>query len=210
MIAPLCALPGTDVQPAKSSQTNWRKLSNLHHLNTAIFIPLCLYQPKETWIPRRTARLHLKSTHSQNASFEAFCTIRHRLAWVTHTRPECLAGVTILSQSTTVSVQTEDVQVTTNGIKHLKKYPSLRLRYEQLNKQLIATIVYSDGSFSGNKDEYSQVRFMIFIKDKRKKASLIDFSTMKCRIIVPSVLEAETFGLSDACDANIFVKHDLE
>lgn len=56
--------------------------------------------------------------------------------------------------------------------------------------------VLSDGSFSGNDDEFFQVGNMIFLTDKYNNANVIDHDSKTSRRVVRSVLGAETFALA--------------
>ena len=49
---------------------------------------------------------------------------------------------------------------------------------------------------------------MIFLADKDRNVSFIDFSSVKSRRVVRSILGAETFALADACDATIVIQHE--
>ena len=146
---------------------------------------------------------HYVSTISKlekSSTFETFRTTRHRLAWISHTRPEILAGVNILAQVTKDTFQQEDITITNSLIKHIHKNPELGLQYNKMDIETMEILVYSDGSFSGNNDGSSQVGFMNFLIDKNNTASLIEYSSSKSKRIVRSVLGAETFGMADACD----------
>ena len=146
----------------------------------------------------------------KTSTFETFRTTRHRLAWISHTRPEILAGVNILAQVTKDTFQQEDITITNSLIKHIHKNPELGLQYNKMDIETMEILVYSDGSFSGNNDGSSQVGFMNFLIDKNNTASLIEYSSSKSKRIVRSVLGAETFGMADACDASIVLQHDIK
>lgn len=51
---------------------------------------------------------------------------------------------------------------------------------------------------------------MIYITDKNNTAPLIYYSSIKSRRIVRSVLGAEKFGMADACDSSIILKHEIK
>lgn len=55
----------------------------------------------------------------------------------------------------------------------------------------------------------SQVGYHILVADKQNNANLLDYKRTKSRIVVKSVLGAETFCLTDACDTSIIIQHDL-
>lgn len=71
-------------------------------------------------------------------------------------------------------------------------------------------VVYSDGSFATNKEGRCQVGYLIFMADKKNTANFIYYASNKSRRVVRSVLGAETFRLSDACDSAIIIQHDLK
>lgn len=71
-------------------------------------------------------------------------------------------------------------------------------------------LAYSDQSFRGNDDGSYQVGFMIFLTDKYNTTSLFDYSSIKSRRLVQSVLGAETFGIKVECDASIVPKHNIK
>lgn len=59
-----------------------------------------------------------------NACFNDFRALRHKLSWLTHTRPELLAAVNILSQITEETLTPENIKSMNRTIKHIKDYPS--------------------------------------------------------------------------------------
>lgn len=46
------------------------------------------------------------------ALFDDFRTTRHKLAWISHTRPEILAGVNIICQAIQENVKVDNVKIT--------------------------------------------------------------------------------------------------
>lgn len=51
---------------------------------------------------------------------------------------------------------------------------------------------------------------MIFLIDKYNNADIIDYTNIKSRRVVRSVLEAETFALADTYDIATIIQHDLK
>lgn len=51
---------------------------------------------------------------------------------------------------------------------------------------------------------------MIYPTDKNQITSLIDYSIIKSRRFVRSLLGGETFGMADECDAYIVLNHDIQ
>ena len=146
----------------------------------------------------------------KTTTFDEFRTMRHKLAWLTNTKPEILAGVNILSQTTKETFKEDNVKTINTLIKHVTKSAEKVLHFKPLDLDSIRIIVYSDGSFNGNPDGSSQVGYLIFLADKNNNTNLIDYASIKSQRVVRSVLGAETLGLADACDAAIMIQHDLK
>lgn len=57
---------------------------------------------------------------TNSCAFYLFRDTSHLLSWITQTRPELLAGVNILSQVASETIQDEDVKLINELIKHIK------------------------------------------------------------------------------------------
>lgn len=119
-------------QHLKISHTKYQKNSNQTPTNNT----LPLHRSEHQQIPKRK-----RSTRK---------SIRHRLAWTTHTRPEILVEVNILSQVTRNNLLQENIKITFTLLKHLNKYPKLLLQYKKLEIYSLKIVLCTDGSFSGN------------------------------------------------------------
>lgn len=75
-----------------------------------------------------------------------------------------------------------------------------------MDLKIVEILVNSDGSFSGKNNGSSQVVFIIYLTDQNHKASLINYSNIKSRIVVRSFLGTEAFDMADACDESIVLK----
>lgn len=92
----------------------------------------------------------------------------------------------------------------------MRSSPYGGLTFRKLDVETMKVVVHSDGSFSSKNGGSSQVRGQIFIVNKSNNANLVDFASVKSIIVVRSSLGAETFGISDACDAAILIHHYLK
>lgn len=77
-------------------------------------------------------------------------------------------------------------------------YSKLGLNYEQLDKRILESIVFLDGSFNGNNDGSSQVGFTILELTKKNTHHLLTSST--------SNHEESTIGIR--C-RNIWISRDM-
>jgi hypothetical protein len=70
--------------------------------------------------------------------------------------------------------------------------------------------VYVDTSFASNRDEISQLGFVIFLVDKHYQFQPDGVASYKEKRVTRSVLGAETMALADAFDAAYSLKHDVQ
>jgi hypothetical protein len=69
-------------------------------------------------------------------NFESFPTVRAKLRWESHSRPDIAFVASRLAQVTSQSFGPEALHLSNKGIKHLKANPELALRYPKLGNQL--------------------------------------------------------------------------
>ena len=175
-----------------------------------LFVGMNIEKTKQGYTLHQKRSLEKIELLNKDDRFEEFRRSRHRLAWITHTRPEILAGVNILSQITQDTFTNEHIKTTNMLTKHLKNNPNQSLNYNHIDKKSIHILIFSGGSFSGNDDSSSQIGYIIFICDEEGNTAPIDFSSTKSRRVVRSVLGAETFALANSCDTAIVLQHDLK
>lgn len=77
--------------------------------------------------------------------------MRHKLAWITHTRPEVLAAVNILSHLTQDTLTQENIKTMNTIIKHVTYFPARGVTMRKLDLDSAHIIVYWDGSFAGKR-----------------------------------------------------------
>lgn len=58
-------------------------------------------------------------------------------------------------------------------IKHQTKHPKNWLKYQKFDMNSSEVLISSDGSFSENKDGYSQVEYIIVVANKYDNANII-------------------------------------
>lgn len=131
------------------------------------------------------------------------------MAWTANSRPDILAGVDILSQTTENTYKPAYVVKINGLVNHLHKTPDLKLGFVSLDPKTLKLIVFSDGSFEGNEDLSTQFGYVIVLADDSGKANLLHCSSSKTKRIVHSVLGAETLGMSSASDIGISLLHDI-
>ena len=68
----------------------------------------------------------------KDTSFSVFRSVRTKLAWDVHTRPDIACAVSFLAQTTEKTFDNESIKEMNKVIKHLRSSPELCLRYPKL------------------------------------------------------------------------------
>ena len=147
---------------------------------------------------------------SKGSDYEEFRSMRARLAWICHSRPDICAAISMTAQITAASFNAEKITVLNKVIKHLQKTADNALLYKKLDVDSIAINAYADASFSNNSDLTSQLGFIVVLKDKHYQSNIIHFTSYKSRRVVRSILGGEVYAFSDAFDWAFTFRHDLE
>jgi Reverse transcriptase (RNA-dependent DNA polymerase) len=146
----------------------------------------------------------------QRCKFEDICTVRAKLAWAVHTRPDISYSVSRLALTTASSFDAHTVVFANKVIRHLKLNPKLALRYPELDKTTLRLLAYSDASLHNNLDLSSQLGFVILLADSTGACFIWSFRSFKSKRIARSSMAAETMAFADTFDASFAIKHDLE
>ena len=119
-----------------------------------------------------------------DATFQAFRTLRHKLAWASHCRPDILASVNILAQVTETAYSPRHLEKINGVINHLQRNRDIKIRFVNLDRDTLQLLVFCDGSFATNDDLSSQTGYVILLADKHKKANIIQYASSKTKRIV--------------------------
>ena len=88
----------------------------------------------------------------KSAKFEDFRSMRHKLAWTVHTRPDIACAVSKLAQVTERELTQSCIERANKIIKHLKSTPNISLKFPKLDVNTLRLNVYCDSSFTNNDD----------------------------------------------------------
>jgi hypothetical protein len=84
------------------------------------------------------------------------------------------------------------------------------LRFVPLDKNSLKLVVFTDSSFANNKDNTSQIGFVITIADKNNNANIVHWSSIKCKRVTRSVLASELYGMAHGFDHGAVIKATIE
>jgi hypothetical protein len=133
----------------------------------------------------------------QRCKFEDIYTVRAKLAWAAHTRPDISYSVSRLAQTTASSFDSHTVVLANKVNKHLKSTPKLALQYPALDKTTLRILAYSDASLHNNVDLTSQLGSISNLADSIGICCIISFRSFKSKRIARSSMAAETMAFAD-------------
>lgn len=146
----------------------------------------------------------------QDADFKVFRSLRQRLQWLTHTRPDIACAVNKSTQVTSKMFSPDSIRAVNVIVKQVFKYPDRGILQRKLDKHSLHIRVYTDGSFADNSDLTTQLGYIILMCEKNNNCNILHYSSYKSSRVVRSVLGGETYAFADGMDFGITLKHDME
>ena len=134
-----------------------------------------------------------------------------KLAWLSHTRPDCLYEISQLAQIT----ESVFVKAKSSYIRQLNKAVKLAvdnpvaLTIPKLDETSMKVVGFSDSSFANNRDLSTQLGHIVFITDASGRCAPISFKSYKARRIVRSAIAGEIIAFSDMSDVAITISNEL-
>ena len=147
---------------------------------------------------------------TSDTNFATFRSMRHKLAWVTNTRPDIACAVSMLTQVTERNFGQESIREANKIIKHLQKTQEISLNYPKLDMETLRILIYTDSSFNNRTDNRSQLGYIIILSDASNKCSILHYASIKSKRIVRSSMDGETLAFSAGFDAGFILRHDIE
>ncbi|KAI0993306.1 hypothetical protein K3495_g14878, partial [Podosphaera aphanis] len=84
------------------------------------------------------------------------------------------------------------------------------LNFVKLDQQSLPLITFTDSSFANNRDNSSQIGYVIVLTDRYNNANIIHWQSVKCRRVTRSVLASELYALSLGFDISTTIKSTLD
>lgn len=166
--------------------------------------------------PNGTILLHQKSyiprikPLPEDATFYDYRSMRQRLMWLTHTRPDITCGVNKSTQVTKESFSQSSIILLNTIIRQVHKYPTRGILQQKLNPDSLILRIYTDGSFADNDDQTTQLGYLVLLCDNSSRCNILHYSSSKSGRVVRSTLGGETLAFANGLDFGLAVKHDLD
>lgn len=135
-----------------TSDPNRRKLSQAHYIKRLQYLPL-------------------------NADFKGYRSLRARLMWIVHMRPDIACAASFAAQVTQHNFSSESIELLNKIVRHVKNTPETKLEFHKLDINSLQLFVYCDSSFANLPDGKSQLDFIICLVDASLRCSVLHFSS---------------------------------
>lgn len=149
----------------------------------------------------------------KSTSWTQFTSMRAKLMWLTHTRPDICWSVAKACQVNKEKIENSEGEYgrdLNKVIKELHATAGKCLKYPTLDKDILRIQCYSDASWANNEDGSSQIGYIIFLTDASGACQPITWSSHKSRRKIRSTLGRETMALADAFDVAYSLKHYMQ
>lgn len=144
------------------------------------------------------------------ASFSEFASARASAAWLAHTRPDLCCGLNQAAQVSEANFLPTDVKALNAVVGKAKSRRDLVLTYPRLDLASLRLHVYADASFATNKDQSSQIGYIILLCDASGRIHVLAFTSRKSKRVVRSIMAGEVYAFSAALDEAYITRYDLE
>jgi len=146
-----------------------------------------------------------------DADFAAFRSMRMKLAWLAHTRADCMFEISQLAQVTIERFEgerTASIRRLNKAIRYAVDNP-LELRIPKLDMATLKVVGFADASFANNHDLSTQLGHIVFLCDAKGNAAPIAFRSYKSRRVVRSAMAGEVIAFSDMFDIAVTLAEEI-
>jgi hypothetical protein len=145
-----------------------------------------------------------------SATISDFTSMRAKVSWVTHTRPDISCAVSQAAKVRQNEFGVNDIKALNNVIKYLRATPEITLSFPKLDIDMLRIVVYTDASFANNVDLSSQLGYVVTLTDASRKAAVLHYQGSKSHRVTRSSMASETLAFAHGFDAAFLIRHYLE
>ncbi len=148
---------------------------------------------------------------SRDATLSEFRSMRMKLAWLSHTRADCLFEISQLAQITEKIFNNEK----SGCIRRLNKAARFALKHSliisisKLDIRSLKVVGYYDSSFANNIDLSTKLGYIMFLVDAGDRSVPMAFRSYKDRRFVSSAMTDEVIAFSDMFDTAITLAEEI-
>lgn len=136
-----------------------------------------------------------------DCTLEDFTSMRHQLAWTSHTSPFIFASVIMLSKLTAKILKPKHMKGAKAVIRRLRNNSKRRLIGHNLYRDTFRIVAFADASYANNSYSTSHLGYMVLLTNQTGCVLGNINESYKSKLTVRSVLRWETDAFSDPLDA---------
>lgn len=122
-----------------------------------------------------------------SALCEVFRTLRHKVAFVSYSRPDVLVPMDILSPVTSKTFTPTYPTRINSVVQYMHSTKDVTFQFVTLDKSTLRLIVFSSGPFAKNEELSWQSKYIVLWADKSWRANILHCSSTKTNRIVRSI-----------------------
>lgn len=148
----------------------------------------------------------------EDALYRDLASIKMNLAWLSHSRPDCMFEVSQITQ-VTEKIFSEGRPETLRGVDKLVKFAKekiVMLQFFELELKFLKIIGFSDASFARNRDLTFQLGYIVSVGDSKNYVVPLLFKSYKARKVNRSVKGAEMIVFCNMFDAALALRNELK
>ena len=135
---------------------------------------------------------------STDGSYSEFASLHMKLAWLAHSRPDCMFEVSQMTQVARKRFeenQRDVVKRVKRTVRYVQETPAC-IRFPKLSEDNLHVLGLSDASFASNLDFTSQLGYLCLLADNAGNVIPIQFKLYKAQRVTRSVMGAELMALN--------------
>jgi hypothetical protein len=144
----------------------------------------------------------------KGCNFSTFGSLRAKLLWLTHTRPDITSAVAFLIKITEAQFHADEETYRLNAnkvVRVLQKNPRC-LIYLPLDLTSACLVAYADAGG----EKHSQLGYVITMQDSFRTCHILAFGSRKSSRVVTGAFSGEALALAHAFDIAFTLQHDYQ
>jgi hypothetical protein len=143
---------------------------------------------------------------SKGCNFRDFRSLRAKLLWLTHTRPDISGAVALLVKiiEDHFDAAKEQCRLATNKIVRLLRKTPRCLVCKPLDLASARFVVYADAG-----EKHSQLGYVVTLQDDEEICHVLAFGSQKSSRVVTGAFSGEALALAHAFDVAFTLQHDF-
>jgi len=123
-------------------------------------------------------------------------------------QPEASFDLSFATQ--VINPKKEDVTALNKWLQLQINNPTKGLIFVKLDINILCLFVFTNASFTNNKDLSLQIGYILILEDTLHKANIIYWSLIKCKKVTRNILASELYTMAYRFDINTTIKSTVE